>query len=380
MPVYKEEKTNTWRVIYRYTDWKGERRQTSKRGFSTKREAQAWEREQLNKVTADVDMTFASFIDRYTEYMKTRLKENTWSTKEHIIRSKLIPYFGRLKLSNITPQQIITWQNELLNYRDAQGKPYSPVYLRTIQNQLSAIFNHAVRYYRFRENPCKKAGSMGKKKAREMLFWTKEEYLQFAKAIQDKPMAYHAFQMLYWCGIREGELLALTPADFDFDRETVTISKSYQRLKGKDVITDPKTEKSNRTITMPDFLAAEMQEYIGSLYRIQSDDRIFPFTSSFLRHEMVRGCKASGVKKIRIHDLRHSAISLLIDMGFSPLAIADRVGHEAIEITYNYAHLFPSKQQDMAKQLSQAMHEAPEPPDKPPHASQLTLIKNDSAA
>jgi integrase len=380
MPVYKEEKTNTWRVIYRYTDWKGERKQTSKRGFSTKREAQAWEREQLNKVTADVDMTFASFIDRYTEDMKTRLKENTWSTKEHIIRSKLIPYFGRLKLSNITPQQIITWQNELLNYRDAQGKPYSPVYLRTIQNQLSAIFNHAVRYYRLRENPCKKAGSMGKKKAREMLFWTKEKYLQFAKAIQDKPMAYHAFQMLYWCGIREGELLALTPADFDFDRETVTISKSYQRLKGKDVITDPKTEKSNRTITMPDFLAAEMQEYIGSLYRIQSDDRIFPFTSSFLRHEMERGCKASGVKKIRIHDLRHSAISLLIDMGFSPLAIADRVGHEAIEITYNYAHLFPSKQQDMAKQLSQAMQEAPEPPDNPPHTPQLTLIKNDSAA
>ena len=378
MPVYKEEKTNTWRVIYRYTDWKGERKQTSKRGFSTKREAQAWEREQLNKVTADVDMTFASFIDRYTEDMKTRLKENTWSTKEHIIRSKLIPYFGRLKLSNITPQQIITWQNELLNYRDAQGKPYSPVYLRTIQNQLSAIFNHAVRYYRLRENPCKKAGSMGKKKAREMLFWTKEEYLQFAKVIQDKPMAYHAFQMLYWCGIREGELLALTPADFDFDKETVTISKSYQRLKGKDVITDPKTEKSNRTITMPDFLAAEMQEYIGSLYRIQSDDRIFPFTSSFLRHEMERGCKACGVKKIRIHDLRHSAVSLLIDMGFSPLAIADRVGHEAIEITYNYAHLFPSKQQEMAKHLSQAMHEKTEPSDDTSTAS--TEAKEGSAA
>ena len=93
MSVYKDNKTNTWRVIYRYTDWKGERKQTSKRGFSTKREAQAWEREQLNKVTADVDMTFASFIDRYTEDMKTRLKENTWSTKEHIIRSKLAPYF-----------------------------------------------------------------------------------------------------------------------------------------------------------------------------------------------------------------------------------------------------------------------------------------------
>ena len=380
MPVYKEEKTNTWRVIYRYTDWKGERKQTSKRGFATKREALAWEREQLNKVTADVDMTFASFIDRYTEDMKSRLKENTWSTKEHIIRTKLTPYFGKLRLSSITPQQIITWQNELMNYRDAQGQPYSPVYLRTIHNQLSAIFNHAVRYYKLRENPCQKAGTMGKKKAREMLFWTKEEYLQFAKAIQDKPMAYHAFQMLYWCGIREGELLALTPVDFDFTRETVTISKSYQRLNGKDIITEPKTEKSNRTITLPDFLTAEMQGYIGSLYGIQPDDRIFPFTGSFLHHEMERGCRLSGVKKIRVHDLRHSAISLLIDMGFSPLAIADRVGHEAIEITYNYAHLFPSKQQDMAKQLSQAMQEMPEPPGNPPNTPKLKLIKNDSAA
>ena len=201
MPVYKEMKNNTWRVIYRYTDWKGDRKQTSKRGFVTRREAQAWEREQLNKVTADVDMTFASFIDHYTEDMKTRLKETTWNNKEHIIRTKLLPYFGKLKLSSITPQQIITWQNKLMNCKDENGKPYSPVYLRSIHTQLSAVFNHAVRYYKLKENPCQKAGAMGKKKAREMLFWTKKEYLRFSKKIQDKPMAYHAFQMLYWCGI-----------------------------------------------------------------------------------------------------------------------------------------------------------------------------------
>ena len=305
MPVYKEEKTNTWRVIYRYTDWKGVRKQTSKRGFPTKREALAWEREQLNKVTADPDMTFASFIDHYTEDMKSRLKENTWNTKEHIIRTKLLPYFGKLKLGSISPQQIITWQNELMNCNDENGKPYSPVYLRTIHTQLSAVFNHAVRYYKLKENPCQKVGAMGKKKAREMNFWTKDEYLRFAGAIRDKPMAYHAFQMLYWCGIREGELLALTPADFDFTRETVTISKSYQRIKGRDVITEPKTEKSNRTITLPDFLAAEMRQYIDSLYGIQPDERLFPFTSSFLHHEMDRGCRLSGVKRIRVHDLRH---------------------------------------------------------------------------
>ena len=158
MAVYKEEKTNTWRVIYRYTDWTGERKQSQKRGFKTKREALAWEREQLNKSTADLDMTFASFVEQYTADMKTRIKENTWATKDHIIRTKLLPYFGKLKMCNITAQQIITWQNELLDHKDKNGKKYSPVYLRSVNSQLSAIFNHAVRYYNLRENPCKKAG------------------------------------------------------------------------------------------------------------------------------------------------------------------------------------------------------------------------------
>ena len=338
MAVYKEEKTNTWRAVYRYTDWNGERKQTQKRGFKTKREAQAWEREQLNKSTADLDMTFRSFVELYTADMQTRLKENTWATKDHIIRTKLLPYFGKLKMCNITAQQIITWQNEMLNYKDENGKPYSPVYLKTVHNQLSAIFNHAVRYYNLRENPCKKAGSMGKKKNREMMFWTKEQYLKFAEVMMDKPQSFYAFEMLYWCGIREGELLALTPADFDFEKGTVSISKSYQRLNGQDLITTPKTEKSNRVITMPQFLTDEIQDYLKMLYGIGLDDRMFTVTKSYLHREMDRGAKEAGVPRIRIHDIRHSAVSLLIDMGFSATAIADRVGHESIDITYNYAH------------------------------------------
>ena len=143
----------------------------------------------------------------------------------------------------------------------------------------------------------------------------------------------------------------MTPADFNFDKETVTINKSYQRLKGQDVITSPKTKKSNRTIKMPKFLCEEMKEYLGMLYGLKKKDRIFTVTKSYLHHEMDRGAKAAGVKRIRIHDLRHSHISLLIDMGFSAVAIADRVGHESIDITYQYAHLFPSKQIEMAEKL-----------------------------
>ena len=142
--------------------------------------------------------------------------------------------------------------------------------------------------------------------------------------------------MLYWCGIREGELLALTPGDFDFEKQTVSISKSYQRIKGQDVVTDPKTAKSNRVIQMPAFLCEEMEDYIKSLYAAKPTDRIFPVTKSYLHREMDRGAKEAGVKRIRIHDLRHSHISLLIDMGFTALAIADRVGHESIDITYRY--------------------------------------------
>ena len=352
MAVYKEEKTNTWRAVYRYTDWNGERKQTQKRGFKTKREAQAWEREQLNKTSADLDMTFRSFVDLYTADMKTRLKENTWATKDHIIRTKLLPYFGRLKMCNITAQQIIIWQNEIRSLTDSKGKPYSTTYLKTVHNQLSALFNHAIKYYGLQSNPAAKAGNMGSEERKEMLFWTKAEYLKFADAMMGKPISYYAFEMLYWCGIREGELLALSASDFDFTNRTVTISKSYQRLKGQDVITTPKTKKSNRVIKMPQFLCEEMQDYIKMFYSAEKDDRIFPISKHYLHSEMDRGCKQAGVKRIRIHDLRHSHISLLIDMGFSALAIADRVGHESIDITYRYAHLFPTRQTEMAEKLN----------------------------
>ena len=351
MPVFKNEDNGTWYVMARYVNWKGERKQKCKRGFATKREAQEWERMFKLQTSSDLDMSFEAFTELYINDVKNRLKENTWLTKEHIIRTKILPYFGKLKISEISTKEIIAWQNEMLAYRDEKKKPYSQTYLKTLHNQLSAIFNHAVRYYELRSNPAAKVGNMGSEEHKEMLFWTKEEYKKFSFEMMDKPVSFYAFEMLYWCGIREGELLALTPADFNFDKETVTINKSYQRLKGQDVITSPKTKKSNRTIKMPQFLCEEMKEYLGMIYGLKKKDRIFTVTKSYLHHEMDRGAKAVGVKRIRIHDLRHSHISLLIDMGFSAVAIADRVGHESIDITYQYAHLFPSKQIEMAEKL-----------------------------
>ena len=268
------------------------------------------------------------------------MKENTWLTKESIIQSKILPYLGQRRLSEITAKDVIDWQNEMRSQKGKTGKEISPTYLKTIHAQLSSIFNHAIRYYDLTINPTRKAGTMGMEESKEMLFWTKKEYLKFADVMMDKPLSFYSFEMLYWCGIRLGELLALTPADFDFEKGVVTINKSYQRIQGEDVVTEPKTAKSNRTIQMPDFLVEEIKDYIRLLYGCKSTDRIFPITKSYLHHEMDRGAKAAEVKRIKLHSLRHSAISLLIDLGFSAVAIADRVGHESIDITYQYAHLF----------------------------------------
>ena len=351
MPAYKDNRQGTWYASFYFENWQGVKQKKLKRGFATKKDALAWEREFLLQQAADLTMTFEAFVEIYITDKKKRLRENTWFTKEHIIRTKILPYFKEKRLSEIKPRDVIAWQNELLAYRDEKRKPYSATYLKTLHNQLSAIFNHAVRFYELRSNPAAKAGNMGTEERKEMLFWTKAEYQRFAEAMMDKPLSYYAFEMLYWCGIREGELLALTPADFDFEAGTVKINKSYQRLHGEDVITTPKTKKSNRTIKMPNFLCDEMRDYLGMLYGVKKKDRIFTVTKSYLHHEMDRGAKEAGVKRIRIHDLRHSHISLLIDMGFSAVAIADRVGHESIEITYRYAHLFPSKQTEMADKL-----------------------------
>ena len=351
MPAYKDSRQGTWYASFYFENWQGVQQKKLKRGFATKKDALAWEREFLLQQAADLTMTFEAFVGIYITDKKKRLRENTWSTKEHIIRTKILPYFKEKRLGEIKPRDVIAWQNELLAYRDEKRKPYSATYLKTLHNQLSAIFNHAVRFYELRSNPAAKAGNMGSEERKEMLFWTKAEYQKFADAMMDKPVSYYAFEMLYWCGIREGELLALTPADFDFEAGTVKISKSYQRLHGKDVITTPKTKKSNRTIKMPNFLCDEMKDYLGMLYGIKKKERIFTITKSYLHHEMDRGAKSAGVKRISIHDHRQSHISLLIDMCFSAVEIADRVGHESIEITYRYAHLFPSKQTEMADKL-----------------------------
>ena len=346
MKAEKDKKTGKWLIQYRYTDWQGKRRKSTKRGFATKREAEEWLRNFLITQKADFDMKFADFWKMYCADMETRLREHTMRTKKYIVDLKILPYFGNKRVNDITAADIRQWQNELIKMG------YSPTYLKTINNQLSAIFNYAVRYYDLKSNPCAKAGSMGKSKAEEMDFWTGEEFRKFIDSVMNKRLSYMAFMTLYWTGMRMGELLALNPKDVDLEKRTISITKSYQRLGKKDVITPPKTPKSKRVITIPEFLAADIKDYMDSLYELQENDRLFPITKYYLEHEMQRGIKESGVKRIRVHDLRHSHASMLIELGFSPLEIANRLGHEKVETTLNtYSHLYPNKQTKLAERL-----------------------------
>ena len=353
MKAEKDKKTGKWLIQYRYTDWQGKRRKSTKRGFATKREAEEWLRNFLITQKADFDMKFADFWKMYCADMETRLREHTMRTKKYIVELKILPYFGNKRVNDITAADIRQWQNELIKMG------YSPTYLKTINNQLSAIFNYAVRYYDLKSNPCAKAGSMGKSKAEEMDFWTGEEFRRFIDSVMNKRLSYMAFMILYWTGMRLGELLALNPKDVDLEKRTISITKSYQRLGKKDVITPPKTPKSKRVITIPEFLAADIKDYMDSLYDLQENDRLFPITKYYLEHEMQRGIKESGVKRIRVHDLRHSHASMLIELGFSPLEIANRLGHEKVETTLNtYAHLYPNKQTKLADRLDSEYKEA----------------------
>ena len=349
----KDTKRGTWKIYLRYIDWTGNKAVHTKRGFATKREALEYERNFLQSQSKDINMSFESFVEIYMRDMKPRIKYTTYLTKKHIIETKILPCFGKRSLASIKASDIIQWQNDLLKKRDEKGAAYSPTYLRTVQNQLSAIFNHACRFYSLPQNPSSQAGKMGKAKAKEMLFWTKEEYICFSECMKSKPISYYAFEILFYCGIREGELLALTAGDFDLENQRLIINKSFQKIKGEVYITEPKTEESNRTIALPKFLCREIEDYCASIYGCESNTRLFEVSKSYLHHEMNRGCKESGVKRIRVHDLRHSHVAYLISLGFSPVTIADRLGHSSTVITDQYSHLYPSVQTELADYLEE---------------------------
>lgn len=366
MTAYKDEKTGKWFAKFYYTNWQGIKKQKWKRGFATKKEALGFERDFLEKQSANPDMTFQNLYEIYMEDMAARLKQSTLLTKKAVLQTHILPFFGSKPINEIKASDVRRWQAKLMS----SPNNYSQTYLKKINTELNSIINYAKRFYDLNTNPCGKAGTIGKAKAEEMDYWTYNEYIAFREGVKDKSLSYICFEVLYWTGMREGELLALSPADIDLDNKTISINRTYQRIEGKDVFTSPKTRKSKRKIPIPDFLCQELSDYIQSRYMLDADERLFPVTKSYLSHEMIRGCKNTDVKKIRIHDIRHSHASLLINQGCDALMLADRLGHEKVSTTLNtYSHLFPHKQQELVHSLESLQatdSPTPEPPSDNP--------------
>lgn len=361
MAVYYDEKRKTYFVKTSYINDLGERKQTTKRGFKLKREAKNWEVEFLKKMNGSSSMTFKSLTNIYIEDCENRLKETTLAGKKYLIETKVAPYFDSQPIQEIDAKMIRRWQNWLLKQETKKGKKLSQTYIKTINNQLSAILNFGVKFYGLKTNPMHLAGSIGKKQADSMDFWTLQEFNTFLKVVKDKPQNEICFSLLFYTGMRIGELLALTQNDFDYSDKSVSINKSFTRLNKKDIISEPKTEKSKRVVNIPDHIFPLLDDYISKLYDYHPEERLFDNTKHYFRYEITRGAKLSGVKRIRVHDLRHSHASLLIELGVSPLMIQQRLGHEDIETTLNtYSHLYPNKEEEVMNKLKEVIERSQE--------------------
>lgn len=355
MSVTKDKKTGKWMAQIRVKDGTGKTIHRKKRGFATKHDAQEWEQRMREPAEAAAGMPFSIFTELYLSDMALRIKGSTMSTKRTMIHRNILPFFGLMTLGEIDAASVRRWQCALTAYRKTNGKPYSMTYLKTLNSQLSSMFNYAVRYCRLKENPCQTAGSIGKKSAAEMQFWTKDEFSRFLDALRCDLPAFTMFLTLYYTGLREGELLALTPEDIDLRKKTIRVNKTYSRTGGRDVVTLPKTPKSVRTVTISERLADCLRDYMRQ-YEPVEGQRLFPYRKHYLYKHMREGCRISGVKQIRIHDLRHSHASLLVELGFSPLLIAERLGHERVQTTMDvYSHLYPNKQLEVANRLDEVM-------------------------
>ncbi len=438
MPIYKDEKTNTWYCKFYYVNWQGQKKQKLKRGFKLQRDAKDWERkflEQFSKnpditfeyckfyyvnwqgqkkqklkrgfklqrdakdwerkfleqFSKNPDITFEALYQKYKAYITPRIRESSSSVRFGMLDKHVLPFFKDRIISDIGPSDIAAWQTELLK------KNLSDSYAHMINVYLKAIFSYAVEYMGLPKNPCTK--SIGSLKSQKINFWTPEEYKQFSEACKDNleyftlfellyytgmrvgealaltlndidfvwtPEEYKQFseackdnleyftlfELLYYTGMRVGEALALTLNDIDFGQNIVSINKTYYRIAGKDLINPPKTAGSERTILMPDFLTSELLDYVGHLYEPAPDDRIFNKRPQYVRSVLRDRAKKAGVKQIRVHDLRHSHASMLINLGANPLLVAERLGHESPAITLKtYSHLFPSTQNDIVSKI-----------------------------
>ena len=376
MPVYKDEKTkfdkktnkertiNTYMVSVRYTDWQGKHQRHTKRGFLTKKEAKEYEAKFLAEVTNSCNMLFEDIVAKYMENRKLKnLKHSTLTNKQFLINAHILPTFGKMEVNAIKPSDIEAWQKALMNNK----ANYAPTYIYTINNLLNSILYYAGRVFGLPKNPAAATEKIGIARNDKFNYWTHEEFNKFIATLLDKEanakagirrkcndyILSMAFILLFYTGIREGELLALTSNDINLINQTITINKTFKHINGKDVITAPKTKCSNRTLKISEGLTEQLKVFLSAFPERSPNDRIFEsLNPSNLFRAIHSTAKLAGLKEIKVHDLRHSCCSLLFHLGVSELKVKNYLGHSNIQTTLNiYAHLYPEALDEVTEKL-----------------------------
>lgn len=342
MPSYEQRQpSKLWSVRFRIITEEGEKNKRLS-GFRTKKEAQKAYEEFITSyeyhapVKSDGLFLFGELIDEYLNHAKTQIKESSFYDAQSKINRHIRPYFGEKRIDAITAAMILEWQRTLSSY--------SYQYRTNLRGYLTAIYRYGERYHNI-ENVMRKVEPIRNlEPKKEMQFWTLDEFQKFISVV-DNPVYHTFFRFLYISGCRKGEALALTFRDIHSQSNTITINKSVTRkVKGESFkITTPKNFASNRTIEIPVSLIKDML----ALKTNCDDDFVFggtrPLADRTTDRAFVSYCSKAGVKKIRLHDFRHSCASLLISQGVSIVAVSKRLGHTNIEQTLNtYSHMMPS--------------------------------------
>lgn len=349
MSAYKDQERGTWYCQFRYTDYQGKTHRTTKRGFRTKKDAVKYEQDFRARAGKSGCLTMGALCDAYLEDKHINAKTSTYIAVKKIINRHIRPAFSNLAVSEIRKADIRDWKNMLLQSKTDSGKAYSPNTLHTITAQLSALFNYAVKYYDLPSNPVRAVGTIGKRTSRQA-FWTEQQFRQFIGAIDDYPLVKLAFNLLFYSGMRAGELIALTASHFDFSKGTISISKTAAR--GTNTITSPKTSYSIREIAMPPALMEDVQYYISHL--LEPPERVLDMTWMKLEWNMKKYAQKAGLEPIHVHDLRHSHASYLIHHGVPITTISRRLGHANANITLSvYSHMYVESENDVAQILNE---------------------------
>ena len=343
-----------WIFEIRHKDLFGNRRYYKSKKYLTRKEALKEERDYLSSLEDNnnvTSMTFKELCDKHFEYQKDKVKVTT--LRNYLKRREHLKLFDDIELGELNINHFEEWKKQI-NATNLETTTKNDLY-----KYLKCILNYGTRWYNYNfTSMYNKMTNFNdpNEMPKEMLFWTKEEFDKFI-AVETDIKYKAAFETLYYCGLRSGELRALTWEDIKLDTKELSVNKNVTiNLDGKKyIITTPKTKSSYRTIPMPDVLVEDLKQLKQVQYNYyEFNDKWFvfgscePLVKSALRDRKNKNCKLAGVKQIRIHDFRHSCASLLINNGANVTLIARYLGHAKIDETLNtYSHMFKNKLYDI---------------------------------